>query len=239
MRCVLQSLPKGDAGAMVKIRLPLSLWLDVPDAFDALEAFLREMDSAAEKSIAKQQERADAEPYDPEEGPGIESYRATILQETLPRTVRYSAVLYAHAALDTLLSKLCDHARERLGLRFSRSDMKNAREIRTRLQYLRKAFGDDLAPDAFGGPFGQKLEDFSTIRHCIAHANGEIDVGGPDRAKKVREAAGRLGFPSRGSHLNIPVGAIANLIHEARAWAEAACGAVQTAVVAVKERASN
>src|SRR5437870_9311888 len=82
-----------------KIQFPLESVLDVPEGFDGLKGFLKHVEEAVERIIVEQNARADAEPYDQEEGPGIESYRATLFKETLPRTLRYSALLLMYAAL--------------------------------------------------------------------------------------------------------------------------------------------
>jgi hypothetical protein len=215
--------------AWTKIRTPLSFWLDVPEAFDALDAFLHELESAVESVIADQSKRASEESYDPEEGgPGVESYRATLLEETLPRTLRYSAVLLAYAAIDSLLVKLCDVVEDSRELPFSRSDMAHPFTLGSKLEYLQKALGNALPVDAFDGPFHRKLSAFSEVRHCIAHAGGEFDIAAPKQAQKARAAAKRLGFGS-GSHLSIPSGAVVAMLREAREWALKVSDAVSKA----------
>lgn len=215
--------------------MPLSFWLDVPEAFDGLDTFLRELETAIEKIIAEQSERASEEDWDPEMGQSPGSYRVALLEDALPRTLRYSAVLLAYAALDTLLAKLCDHVQERLGLRFSRTDMAHSRELRSRIRYLRNALGDALPADAFTGPFHAKLAAFSRARNLMAHAGGEITAMGPVELEKLDRQLAQLGFSAKGFSMSgtfiaVPHGAVRDLLGQARKWAEDACEAVQNAL---------
>ena len=87
-------------------------------SFSALEAFLENLEDAVEAVISVQQAKLayaeqnwdwDAPPpagLDLEDSP--ESDREALFRVTMPRTLRYSTVLHAHAAIDGLLSKLCD-----------------------------------------------------------------------------------------------------------------------------------
>jgi hypothetical protein len=134
---------------------PLSSLLRVTESFDALQQFLEKLEVAVRAVIEEQAHLADGEQW--EEGYEDQTYFHTLFEETFPRTLRYSTVLHAHAALDTLLSKLCDHVQDGLDLRFSRSDMANARELPTRIAYLQKALGDALPAGSFQGFLGPRL----------------------------------------------------------------------------------
>ena len=203
---------------------PLSIGFDVGESFDALDVFLEKLGDAVERILQDQAQAAEAEQW--EEGYEEQSYLHQLLQETLPRTLRYSTVLHAHAALDALLSRLCDHVQKRLGLRFSRSDMANARELPTRITYLRKALGDVLPTSAFSGGLGAKLRAFSRVRNIIAHAGGELSDPSPEDLKTLEQ----LGLGLTGGYIDVPPGAVSNLLGEARNWAEEACRSIENAL---------
>ncbi len=146
---------------MPDTRFPLSWFLSVDESFDALGVFIEKLEDGVEEIINAQAKLANEEGWG--EDDGEERDREQLFRDTLPRTLRYSTILGAHAVIDALLSKLCDHVQKRLKLRFSRSDMAHQWALGSRLQYLRKALGEDLTPGAFDGPFRQKLADFTRV----------------------------------------------------------------------------
>lgn len=213
------------------VKLPLSFFFDVREAFENLEAFLTGLQPAVEKIIEEQRQRAADEPYDPENPAPFESYRAEFLEEVLPRTFQYSTVMHAHAALDLLLAKLCDYTQRALSLPFGRRDMRDGATFRGRLSYLSRALGSDLPESAFDGAFRQKLEAFSAVRHSVAHASGEIAAS--SQPAELQRAAQVLGIGTTGQFLDIPAETIAGLLKEAEDWV---CSAIDSVGTAIEKR---
>jgi hypothetical protein len=198
------------------------LVLDIGESFDALEAFVEKLETSIEEIVAEQAHAAEGEQW--EEGYGEDSYRHVLFEQTLPRTLRYSILLLAYAALDSLLSRLCAHVHKTLAIAFAPSDMNHARGLSTRMEYLCKALA--LPESAFEAGFSSKLRSLSIARNIVAHAAGEL-TGTSDQNKR---ALSQLGFDCSNTYLEMPKGLIPQLLSDARGWAEATCDTVEDAL---------
>ena len=199
-------------------RIPWHVVLNVDRRFDAVEAFFEKVDEAIKEIIAEQTKRAEDD-YD-DDGPGHEVYWQGVFEDTLARTLNYSTLAQTYALLDALLSQLCDEVQSALRLRFLRTDMKDQRELKTRIEYLQKGLGNLLAEDAFGGDFAAKLHPISLVRHRIVHANGEVGKVVP---KNLDDALKKLGLGVADGYIELPTAVVRELTREARKWAEQVC----------------
>jgi hypothetical protein len=209
--------------------IPLSVWFDVDETFDTLGVFLARLEACVEGIIREQRERAEAEPWDEEEGSGSETYLHNLLEETLPRTLRYSTLLHVYAALDLLLAQLCNLVQKKLALPFASSELRG-HGLDRHVKYLRRALAGRVENDPFGGPFGAKLSALSMVRHRIAHASGDLRDASVKYREQMKKAAVKLGFSADWRYIEVPPGAVASLVGEAREWASKTCAAIQKAL---------
>lgn len=181
-----------------------TLWLNgfcsnLSGLFTELREAALGIEHGAEVRIAEQAKalaRAkDEEDYD------VERHVLNWFTGAIPRVLRYSLVVSTLSVIESSLGAVCRQIHERLGLALSPRDLSGKGGIDRSRNYLVKVFEVD-----FGDlePLSSRLKDWSQVRDCIVHANGEIER--MQNPQAVREAVSRLpGLSADDESINLEI----------------------------------
>ena len=150
------------------------------------------------------------------QGGGQEKFLAAILQGTFPRFLRYSVILTIYAITEGTLTEICEWVQARKKIPFSVYETRGF-GLRQRAKYLSRSLGEEFAvPD--------RLHHLTAVRHCIAHASGDLLHW--NRRQEVEKAAQALGLRIAHDRIVVPFDACAPLAQTALDWLNGIVAAV-------------
>src|SRR6266851_1605133 len=134
-------------------------------------------------------------------------------EQTLPRSLRYSWIVLLLTTIETTLLRMCRGLQKNKVLTLSVSDLAG-RPPDKMLKYLTRVGGIALPDHKFQKILGHLVN----VRHCIAHAAGNVELAKNPTA--VREAVRQLSGFSVGldRYVEIDKGVCERLIEEASDW---------------------
>jgi hypothetical protein len=166
--------------------------------------------------VEEERQQLERTPRDEEDG---EWWSRHDLFKVIPRNFRYSGVALLVTTIETALPEICHELWDRRNLPLAVNDLDGRPSAVTEriLKYLRTVARVRL-PDS---KFRPALKRLVTVRNCIAHATGDVNLMRDGRRQEqIRDAVKRLdGFNlSADGCVEIDRGICARLINEASTW---------------------
>lgn len=204
----------------------LSLWaLDIHWAFNAIAEYAARMEKQIERVAQEDREQIEVDPPDEEEFGEVWGQHDWLFNEALPRNFRYSCVVLLLTTIEATLIQICQELKKRRNLPHALRDWRRKEKgstLEKMLTYIRVVAGIALPDHQFDATRGYLIK----IRHCIAHAAGNVDLMANPSSKAVREAVLQLGFRVSGEgYIEIDKDVCGRLIEEAVAWESAVLAA--------------
>lgn len=185
--------------------------IDVGASFRSLKSYVRNMERQVPVIAEQERERLEATPLEEEEASNAWFEHHWLVEEAIPRSLRYSFVTATASTLEFLLTKACREMKRRRALSLSFNDLRGEGMPRA-LNYLRKVAGVD-APG-----LTLELSNFLTVRNCVVHANGLVeDAREPEKVKKAIAGLSGFGIDGEG-YVTIKEGVCEHFAEAADTW---------------------
>ena len=198
--------------------------VSIETAFDELAEYATRMEAQIAVMAKLDRERISVAELTEEDHDEALAQHYWLFAEALPRTLRYSCIGLLLTTIETALLRICRQMEKDRQLPLPVGALKGSALERS-LTYIKKLGRVTLPAHSFE----QVVTHLSTIRQCIVHAAGNIELMSHPTPKVVRDAARQLdGFGIPGDDfIEIAPGVCARLIRDASAWMRAVLGAAE------------
>ncbi len=183
------------------------------DLFEGLKEYTGRLEEQIDRMAETERHRLAEVPPDDEPEASERWHRHWLFEDAIPRNFRYSGVTLLVTTIETILLQVCQELRTSRKLPLAVSDL-HGRTHERALKYLQKVAGIQLPASTFRST----LKHLVTVRHCIAHAAGNVNLMGSPEAVRVA-VAGLDGFNlSSDDYVEIDKGVCNRLVDEASRW---------------------
>lgn len=158
------------------------------------------------------------------EGWWHEEYFTDLLQRTFPRFLRYSVILTIYGITEGTLTEICSFVQARRKIPFSFHETRGS-GLTQRAKYISRSLGEQFTVP-------ERLHHLATVRHCIAHASG--DLLDWSHRPQVEKAAQELGLQIVPDRIAVPSEACAPLAQAALDWLNGIVAAVDPTLWSVR-----
>ena len=180
----------------------LATMLDFGDQLEQLWHFAHGVEQHLDQRLVELRRVGEAE------GWWQEQYFTEIVGGTFPRFLRYSVILTIYAITEGTLTEICGFVQGRRQVPFAVHETRGS-GLRQRVQYLSRCLGEKFTVH-------ERIHHLVTVRHCIAHASGDLLHW--NKRQHVEKAAQALGLSIEYNRIVVPFEVCAPLAQTALDW---------------------